>query len=128
MSRWLRRMERTARGFDLVIEVCPVPMKELMRPLTAEDERADAWRTERIARALAFGQTHRSVALTDEVAARTMEMAARRLSFTAGQYAAILRAARAVANLDQSERLQARHVAEAVQYNCYMRYLDRRAS
>jgi predicted ATPase with chaperone activity len=45
-----------------------------------------------------------------------MGMAARRLALTAGQYNRILHVARAIANLDVSDVLLARHIAEAVQY------------
>jgi magnesium chelatase family protein len=43
-------------------------------------------------------------------------MALRRLSLTPGQWGHILQVARAIANLDASDILKARHIAEAVQY------------
>jgi magnesium chelatase family protein len=118
VTRWHRRMERFARDFDIILEVCHVPNKELMRQ-APPDTKEDDCRNDRIARARAFGETHTSIALTDETAFRTMEMASRRMAFTAGQFDKTLRIARAIANLDQSETLKAKHVAEACQYVMY---------
>ena len=115
IARWYRRLERKARAYDIILECCPLPAKELLynrKPDAQEQE----WMVKRIAAAREFGKTHTAVDLEDPIAFRTMEMACRRLSLTAGQYNAMLRAARAIANLDQSEKLKAKHVAEAVQY------------
>ena len=111
IERWYRRLERTARDYDIVLETCAVPARELMSqrdPDPKEQEYMDA----RIAAARAFGATHQSVELRDDATIRMIEMALRRLSLTAGQYNAVLRTARAIANLDASEHLKAKHVAE----------------
>ena len=124
--RWYRRLERIARDYDIVVEVCAVPVRELMAR-TGSTERDDECMRARIAAAREFGRSNQSLALTDDAAIRTMEMAARRLGLSAGQYNHVLRTARAIANLDQSPTLKAKHVAEAVRYraDAYLYRLDR---
>lgn len=116
LARWRRRLERDARGFEIVLDACAVPVKEMMAPNhnTAEDD-AHMWN--RITAAQLFGMLNTTLELTQDSARRTMEMAARRLSLTYAQYNAVLRVARVIANLDRFAQLQARHVAEAVQYS-----------
>jgi magnesium chelatase family protein len=57
----------------------------------------------------------------DETGERTLEMAMRRLALSARAHDRILKVARTVADLDESETVTAKHLAEAVQY----RSLDR---
>lgn len=125
IARWWRRLERTAREYDIVLEMPGTPTKELMRPLEAGAEREDAYRLERIAKAAVFGLTHTSLDLRDDAAHRTMEMACRRMSFSAGQYGRVLRVARAVANLGGAPYLEAKHVAEACQYQSLLAMYSR---
>jgi magnesium chelatase family protein len=63
----------------------------------------------------------RTLAALDDAGERTLEMAVRRLGFSARAHDRILKVARTVADLDKVERVTAKHVAEAVQY----RSLDR---
>jgi magnesium chelatase family protein len=57
----------------------------------------------------------------DEAGERTLEIAVRRMSLSARAHDRILKVARTIADLDNAERVTAKHLAEAVQY----RSLDR---
>jgi magnesium chelatase family protein len=63
----------------------------------------------------------RSLCVLDDAGERTLEMAVRRMGLSARAHDRILKVARTVADLDRSDRVSAKHVAEAVQY----RSLDR---
>jgi predicted ATPase with chaperone activity len=124
IARWWRRLERTAREYDIVLEMPGTPTKELMAPLQYS-ECDDDYREERIASAAVFGLTHTSVELRDDSAHRTMEMACRRMAFSAGQYGRVLKVARAVANLGGAPYLETKHVAEACQYQSLLAMYSR---
>jgi magnesium chelatase family protein len=63
----------------------------------------------------------RRLCALDEAGERTLEMAVRRMRLSARAHDRILKVARTVAALSGTERVCAKHVAEAVQY----RILDR---
>jgi len=63
----------------------------------------------------------RTLAALDDAGERTLEMAVRRLGFSARAHDRILKVARTIADLDKVAQVTAKHVAEAVQY----RSLDR---
>jgi magnesium chelatase family protein len=107
-----------------------VPYKELRARETTDSSIEMFSRVER-ARAIqaARGQTNarmparliRRQCALDETGERTLELAMRRMSLSARAHDRILKVARTVADLDGSESVAAKHVAEAVQY----RSLDR---
>jgi magnesium chelatase family protein len=63
----------------------------------------------------------RKLCALDDTGERTLEMAMRRMSLSARAHDRILKVARTVADLDRSESVASKHVAEAIQY----RSLDR---
>ena len=63
----------------------------------------------------------RKLCALDDAGERTLEMAVRRMGFSARGHDRILKVARTIADLDESANISAKHVAEAVQY----RSLDR---
>ncbi|MDE3198579.1 MAG: ATP-binding protein [Acidobacteriota bacterium] len=115
---------------DIQIEVPAVPYKELRAGEVTESSSQMLARVER-ARAIqsARGQMNslmptrliRKQCALDETGERTLEMAMRRMSLSARAHDRILKVARTVADLDGSESIAAKHVAEAIQY----RSLDR---
>jgi magnesium chelatase family protein len=115
---------------DIHVEVPAVPYKELRGESSSEPSAEIRGRVER-ARAvqqargaynsrMPSGMIRKQCAL-DETGERTLEMAVRRMGLSARAHDRILKVARTVADLDRSERVTAKHLAEAVQY----RSLDR---
>ena len=115
---------------DIHVEVPAVPFKELRGESRAE---CSAEIRERVARARARQQARgftnsrlpsgsiRKLCALDDAGERTLEMAVRRLSLSARAHDRILKLARTIADLAESETVAAKHIAEAVQY----RSLDR---
>ena len=115
---------------DLHIEVPAVPYQELRSKMkgassTEMRDRVEAARQKQ--RGRGFYNAHipskllRELTALDETGERTLEMAVRRMSFSARAHDRILKVARTVADIGGSECVTAKHVAEAVQY----RSLDR---
>jgi magnesium chelatase family protein len=115
---------------DMHVEVPAVPYKELR----AKDggtgsaemrERVAAARTLQAARG--FYNAHipsrliRKLCALDDAGERTLEMAVRKMGLSARAHDRILKVGRTIADLDHSEGVTAKHLAEAVQY----RSLDR---
>jgi magnesium chelatase family protein len=115
---------------DIQIEVPAVPFKELRAAEVAEtsaDMRARAARAREVQHARGYDNARmptrmiRNQCALDDTGERTLEMAMRRMSLSARAHDRILKVARTVADLDGSETVAAKHVAEAIQY----RSLDR---
>jgi magnesium chelatase family protein len=115
---------------DIQIEVPAVPYKELRSgevAISSEAMRERAERTSEIQRARGYtnarmpARSIRKDCALDETGERTLEMAMRRMSLSARAHDRILKVARTVADLDQSDSIAAKHIAEAIQY----RSLDR---
>ena len=115
---------------DIHVEVPAVPYKELRGSAAAESSadiraRIEGARALQQARGyynsrMPTGQIRKQCAL-DDSGERTLEMAVRRMGLSARAHDRVLKVARTVADLDGSETVAAKHVAEAVQY----RSLDR---
>jgi magnesium chelatase family protein len=115
---------------DIHIEVPAVPYKEMRASDACEssaDIRAVVERAREVQRARGFYNSQlptrfiRKLCALDEAGERTLEMAVRRLGLSARAHDRILKLARTIADLGESQTVSAKHVAEAVQY----RSLDR---
>ncbi len=131
VQRYLNRISGPLLDrIDLHIEVPAVAYKE-MRGAEQGDSSADI--RARVERARAAQQARgyynsqlpsrmlRKLCALDDAGERTLELAMRRLALSARAHDRILKVARTIADLDQSDRVSAKHLAEAVQY----RSLDR---
>ncbi len=115
---------------DMHIEVPAVAYKELRGNgdgTTSEQMRERVLRTRARQRARGYYNAHlppqqlRKLTALDDAGERTLEMAVRRMGLSARAHDRILKVARTIADLAESECVSAKHVAEAVQY----RSLDR---
>ena len=115
---------------DLHIEVPAVAYKELRgngTGVTSADIRGRVEAARAIQHQRGFYNAHiparslRKLCALDDAGERTLEMAVRRMGLSARAHDRILKVARTVADLDHSEIVSAKHLAEAVQY----RSLDR---
>jgi len=115
---------------DLHIEVPAVAYQELRgQPsgATSADMRARVERVRGVQRARGYYNSQipvrqiRKICALDEAGERTLEMAVRRMGLSARAHDRILKVARTIADLDASDHVTAKHLAEAVQY----RSLDR---
>ena len=110
---------------DIHVEVPAVPYKELRGNAAAASSAEIRARVEE-ARAVQQARGYynsrmptrliRRQCALDDSGERTLELAVRRMGLSARAHDRILKVARTVADLDQSEAVSAKHVAEAVQY------------
>ena len=115
---------------DIHVEVPAVPYQEL-RGKTAHESSAEIRARVESVRAVQQARGYynarmpvrmiRQQCALDSSGERTLEMAVRRMGLSARAHDRILKVARTIADLDASEAVSAKHVAEAVQY----RSLDR---
>ncbi len=117
---------------DIAIDLAPVTPADLAAPATGEDSasvaaRIAAAREQQKARAVEHGDTATTnAALPDAILAKVaapdaegtalLTRAAETLGFSARAYHRILRLARTLADLDGSDGVRRRHIAEAVSY------------
>ena len=110
---------------DLHIEVPAVPYKELRgkdHGVTSAEMRARVEAARAIQQNRGFYNAHipsrllRNLCALDDAGERTLEMAVRRMGLSARAHDRILKVARTIADLGGAERVEAKHVAEGVQY------------
>ncbi|HSB16349.1 MAG TPA: YifB family Mg chelatase-like AAA ATPase [Bryobacteraceae bacterium] len=115
---------------DLHVEVPAVAYKEMRSQAagtTSAEMRERVQCARRIQRARGFYNSRiparmlRKLCELDDAGERTLEMAVRRLGLSARAHDRVLKMARTIADLSESQSVTAKHVAEAVQY----RSLDR---
>ncbi|MBI3667199.1 MAG: YifB family Mg chelatase-like AAA ATPase [Acidobacteria bacterium] len=115
---------------DIHIELPAVRYKEMRSDGGAEESAAIRARVERareIQKARGYYNAQlparplRKYCVLDEAGERTLELAVQRMALSARAHDRILKLARTIADLDGSQTLAAKHIAEAVQY----RSLDR---
>ena len=116
-ERYVRRLRVLASQFDLLLEVCGVPVKEYGHD-SGRGSSAEALARILPVRALQRGKQPLEVLLKqlDDAGRRMFEMAVRRLTLGCGDTQIVLQIARTIADLAREESITARAVAEAVQY------------
>jgi len=126
--RFERKLIAAQSENDICIEVTAVPTKEYGAMVAQRGTTAQA--AERVARAKEFASKRAATPATidglvasfdGDSAYRTFEMVNRRMGFGPGETLRYLRVARTIADLDASEQLKAKHIAEAVQYRYVVR-------
>lgn len=137
MQRYLSRISGPLLDrIDLHVEVTPVPFDELSTTRLAEDSstvRRRVIQTREIQkeRFNSFPDIHcnaqmstqltREICQIDAAGRKLLKTAIERLSLSARAYDRILKVARTIADMEQSETIANHHIAEAIQY----RNLDR---
>ncbi|MFM9028622.1 MAG: YifB family Mg chelatase-like AAA ATPase, partial [Bacteroidota bacterium] len=137
VSKYLNRISGPLLDrIDLHVEVTPVPFRELSEKRTNIDSaeirrKVIAARKRQEERLKAVDGIHCNAQLSPrqiaefcvlgEDSMRLLKQAMERLGLSARAYERILKVSRTIADLDESEKIQVHHVAEAIQY----RSLDR---
>ena len=137
MQRYLSKISGPLLDrIDIHIEVNPVPFDKLTEKSKAESsfeirKRVTAARELQTKRFEAFDNLHynaqmsskqiREYCALDDVSLQLLKTAMERLNLSARAYDRILKVARTIADLDNSEKVISNHIAEAIQY----RSLDR---
>lgn len=116
---------------DLQIEVVPVPFKELTNAVSSEKSSAirervikarkiqgERYKDEEkvFCNAQMTSKLQRKYALPDDDAMKILKNAMEKLDLSARAYDRILKVARTIADLDDQDKIQTHHMAEAVQY------------
>ena len=118
---------------DIQIEVPPISYNEMSAEINGEESAVIRKRVEK-ARDFAYNRDStinsnsqlstkqiQNYCKTEETASRLLQSAFNRLGLSARGYDRVLRVARTIADLDESEIIKSRHIAEAIQ----LRSLDR---
>jgi magnesium chelatase family protein len=129
--RYRNRLSGPLRDrFDLIVEVPALPVSALMDTPTGESSSAVRERVvaARARQALRFsdGAVRVNAGLSgcalrqhcglEKDGARLLETAIRRIALSARGYDRVLKVARTIADLDGADRIEAAHLAEALQY------------
>lgn len=113
IRRYYRRLRREVRASGIIIHMAETPIREMQATAPSYDALDILMKRVDAARLIAEPSTDSM----EESALRTMEMAARKLHFTNGDYDHVLAVSKTIARLDNSPNvLKGRHIAEAVQY------------
>ena len=115
IARYWRRLERAAEGYDILLEVPELNTREYLAEPDLEREK---WEDTRVKAAWKWGGEHTLLDIKgDDATRRLYEMAVDRCGLTLDRANRMVRVARSIANLAESERIQAKHLAEAAQYS-----------
>ena len=127
-ERYTRHLRTMATDFDILVEVCPVPVKEFGVSPSMRETTADVVMRAQTAYARMMERgpqtMERLLKQLDDTGMRTFEMAARRLGLGCGEIVSMMSVARTIADLHGDVRIPARAVAEAAQYRflCHLSF------
>jgi magnesium chelatase family protein len=128
VERYARRLSGPLRDrFDLAVEITPVPWKDVRDPAPVEPSEAvrtrvaharklQLARRQRLNSALDGRALQAACRLADRPAERLLGQGAERLRLSVRAITRVLRVARTIADLEGRDALEARHIAEALQF------------